>query len=142
MRETKVIREEESALTKVTTVRNMTSGAPFLIIYSVVSTIVTVVLSILYNSCGKSTIEGNKGTIEQRTEIGLINQSYDNQECKCESYLPISILEGIVLIVLACTGIGLLIKATLHLRKWWNDKEEAKKTAEGTESTEDAKTDD
>ena len=109
--------------------RNMTTGAPFLIVYSVVSTIVTVVLSILYHSCGKSQLEGNKGTIEERTEIelGLINQSYGDQECRCESNLPISILEAVVLIVLACTGICLLIKSILYLRKWWTAKGEAKK---------------
>ena len=118
----------------------MTSSGPCLITYSILSSVTIVVLAILYHSCGSSTLENNQGNVAQRTEIGLINQSYDNEQCNCETNLPISILEGLVMVVLACTGIGLILKAMMHLRNWWKDKEESKRKRK--ESTEIKKGDD
>ena len=32
-----------------------------------------------------------------------------------------------MMVVLACSGIGLILKAVMHLRNWWKDREESKR---------------
>ena len=102
----------------------MSSSVPCLITYSVVTTVITVTLGILYHNCGSDDLENNHGIVDQRTEIGLI---YDEEECKCDTTLTISVLESLVMLVLICMAIRLMVKVILQAKDWWKAQREKKR---------------
>ena len=104
----------------------MISTAFILLCYSIVSSVIIVVLSALYHGCGgQATIRNNSGEVDQRVEydIGLVNESVNNEagsddQCHCWSGLELTILEMIVVGVLCIVGIGLAIKLMIHAKTW------------------------
>jgi hypothetical protein len=104
----------------------MISTTLILVSYSIISSVIIVVLSALYHGCGsQATIRNNSGEVDQRVEydIGLINESVNNEagsddQCHCWSGLELTILEMIVVGVLCIVGIGLAIKLMIHAKSW------------------------
>ena len=104
----------------------MISTTLILVSYSIISSVIIVVLSALYHGCGgQATIRNNSGEVDQRVEydIGLINESVNNEagsddQCHCWSGLELTILEMIVIGVLSNVGIGLAIKLMIHAKSW------------------------
>ena len=104
----------------------MISTTLILVSYSIISSVIIVVLSALYHGCGsQATIRNNSGEVDQRVEydIGLINESVNNEagsddQCHCWSGLELTILEMIVVGVLCIVGIGLAIKLMIHAKTW------------------------
>ena len=105
-------------------ITKMASTTPCLVTYSIVTTVVAVTLGILYHSCGSDDLENNSGTVDKRTEIGLI---YDDESCDCNTTISLSVLEGLVILVLICVAIGLMVKAILHVRNGWRDQKEKRR---------------
>ena len=104
----------------------MVSTAFILLSYSIISSVIIVVLSALYHGCGgQATIRNNSGEVDQRVEydIGLINESVNNEagsddQCHCWSGLELTILEMIVVGILCIVGTGLAIKLMIHAKTW------------------------
>jgi hypothetical protein len=104
----------------------MISTTLILVFYSIISSVIIVVLSALYHGCGsQATIRNNSGEVDQRVEydFGLINESVNNEagsddQCHCWSGLELTILEMIVIGVLSIVGIGLAIKLMIHAKSW------------------------
>jgi hypothetical protein len=104
----------------------MISTTLILLFYSIISSVIIVVLSALYHGCGsQATIRNNSGEVDQRVEydFGLINESVNNEagsddQCHCWSGLELTILEMIVIGVLCIAGIGLAIKLMIHAKSW------------------------
>ena len=104
----------------------MISTTLILAFYSIISSVIIVVLSALYHGCGsQATIGNNSGEVDQRVEydIGLINESVNNEagsddQCHCWSGLELTILEMIVIGVLSIVGIGVAIKLMIHAKSW------------------------
>ena len=94
--------------------------------YSLISSVVIMVLSALYHGCGgQATIRNNSGEVDQRVEydFGIINESVNNEsgsddQCHCWSGLELTILEMIVIGVLSIVGIGVAIKLMIHAKSW------------------------
>ena len=99
-----------------------------LMIYSTVATIIVVVLSALYRKCGNQpNNQGNNGMIDERNEyeIGLINESNNNEECNCwTAHLPLTVLEIIVISGLCLMGMGLAVKLGIHVKGWMTNRKE------------------
>ena len=104
----------------------MISTAFILMCYSVVSSVIIVVLSALYHACGgQAPIKNNSGEVDQRIvyDIGLVNESVNNEsgsndQCHCWSGIELTILEMIVMGVLCLVGLGLTVKLMFHARVW------------------------
>ena len=104
----------------------MVSTAFILMCYSVVSSIIIVVLSALYHACGgQAPIKNNSGEIDQRIvyDIGLVNESVNNEsgsteQCHCWGGVELTILETIVMGVLCLVGLGLTVKLMFHAKVW------------------------
>ena len=104
----------------------MVSTASILMCYSVVSSIIIVVLSALYHACGgQAPIKNNSGEIDQRIvyDIGLVNESVNNEsgsteQCHCWGGVELTILETIVMGVLCLVGLGLTVKFAFHAKVW------------------------
>jgi hypothetical protein len=104
----------------------MISTTLILAFYSIISSVIIVVLSALYHGCGsQATIRNNSGEVDQRVEydFGLINESVNNEagsddQCHCWSGLELTILEMIVIGVLSIVGIGVAIKLMFHAKSW------------------------
>ena len=104
----------------------MISTTLILVSYSIISSVIIVVLSALYHGCGsQATIRNNSGEVDQRVEydIGLINESVNNEagsddQCHCWSGLELTILEMIVMGVLCIVGLGLTVKLMFHAKIW------------------------
>jgi hypothetical protein len=104
----------------------MISTTLILAFYSIISSVIIVVLSALYHGCGsQATIRNNSGEVDQRVEydFGLINESVNNEagsddQCHCWSGLELTILEMIVIGVLSIVGIGVAIKLMIHAKSW------------------------
>jgi hypothetical protein len=94
--------------------------------YSIISSVVIVVLSALYHGCGsQATIRNNSGEVDQRVEydFGIINESVNNEagsddQCHCWSGWELTVLELIVIGVLSIVGIGVAIKLMIHAKSW------------------------
>jgi hypothetical protein len=94
--------------------------------YSIISSVVIVVLSALYHGCGsQATIRNNSGEVDQRVEydFGIINESVNNEagsddQCHCWSGWELTMLEMIVIGVLSIVGIGVAIKLMIHAKSW------------------------
>ena len=92
--------------------------------YSIISSVVIVVLSALYHGCGsQATIRNNSGEVDQRVEydFGIINESVNNEsgsddQCHCWSGWELTVLELIVIGVLSIVGIGVAIKLMIHAK--------------------------
>ena len=97
-----------------------------LLCYSIVSSVIIVVLSALYHGCGgQAAIKNNSGEVDQRVvyDIGLVNESVNNEggsddQCHCWSGLELTILELIVMGVLCIVGLGLTVKLMFHAKIW------------------------
>ena len=91
-----------------------------LTIYSTVATLIIVVLSVLYHKCGNQpNNQGNNGMIDERNEyeIGLINETSNNEECNCwTAHSPLTVLEIIVIGGLCLVGMGLAVKLGIHVK--------------------------
>ena len=106
--------------------RKMISTAFILMCYSVVSSVIIVVLSALYHACGgQAPIKNNSGEVDQRIvyDIGLVNESVNNEsgsndQCHCWSGIELTILEMIVMGVLCFIGLGLTAKLIFHAKIW------------------------
>ena len=104
----------------------MISTTFILMSYSIISSVIIVVLSALYHGCGsQATIRNNSGEVDQRVEydIGLINESVNNEagsddQCHCWSGWELTVLELIVIGVLSIVGIGVAIKLMIHAKSW------------------------
>ena len=94
--------------------------------YSIISSVIIVVLSALYHGCGsQATIRNNSGEVDQRVEydFGIINESVNNEsgsddQCHCWSGWELTVLELIVIGVLSIVGIGVAIKLMIHAKSW------------------------
>jgi hypothetical protein len=94
--------------------------------YSIISSVVIVVLSALYHGCGsQAAIRNNSGEVDQRVEydFGIINESVNNEsgsddQCHCWSGWELTVLELIVIGVLSIVGIGVAIKLMIHAKSW------------------------
>ena len=94
--------------------------------YSIVSSVIIVVLSALYHACGgQAPIKNNSGEVDQRIvyDIGLVNESVNNEsgsndQCHCWSGIELTILEMIVMGVLCFIGLGLTAKLIFHAKIW------------------------
>jgi hypothetical protein len=99
-----------------------------LLVYGVITTVVTVILASLYAHCGNSEtvkdVKGNVNTVT-KTEVGLItiDNSNDNfsdemQECNCGLLaLNWTMLEMIVVGLIGVLLIGGSIKGIMHIKK-------------------------
>jgi hypothetical protein len=99
-----------------------------LLVYGVITTVVTVILASLYAHCGNSEtvkdVRGNVNTVT-KTEVGLItiDNSNDNfsdemQECNCGLLaLNWTMLEIIVVGLIGVLLIGGSIKGIMHIKK-------------------------
>ena len=99
-----------------------------LLVYGVITTVVTVILASLYAHCGNSEtvkdVRGNSNSVT-KTEIGLItiDNSNDNfsdemQECNCGLLaLNWTMLEMIVVGLIGVLLIGGSIKGIMHIKK-------------------------
>ena len=104
----------------------MISTTLILAFYSIISSVIIVVLSALYHGCGsQATIRNNSGEVDQRVEydFGIINESVNNEagsdnQCHCWSGLELTILEMIVVGVLCIVGLGLTVKLMFHAKIW------------------------
>jgi hypothetical protein len=104
----------------------MISTTLILAFYSIISSVIIVVLSALYHGCGsQATIRNNSGEVDQRVEydFGIINESVNNEagsddQCHCWSGWELTVLELIVIGVLSIVGIGVAIKLMIHAKSW------------------------
>jgi hypothetical protein len=104
----------------------MISTTLILAFYSIISSVIIVVLSALYHGCGsQATIRNNSGEVDQRVEydFGIINESVNNEagsddQCHCWSGWELTMLEMIVIGVLSIVGIGVAIKLMIHAKSW------------------------
>ena len=94
--------------------------------YSLISSVVIMVLSALYHGCGgQASIRNNSGEVDQRIEydFGIINESVNNEsgtddQCHCWTGWELTVLELIVIGVLSIFGIGVAIKLMIHGKSW------------------------
>ena len=108
------------------------AGPTFILaVYSSVASLIIVVLSVLYHNCGsQSSIQGNSGTIDERSEydIALINETSNNEECNCwTSHLPLTVLEITVIGALCMAGMGLTVKLGIHVKSWMTNRKDLMK---------------
>ena len=99
----------------------MISTTYMLLLYSIIASIIILILSVLYHGCGlQPSIQDNAGLVDEKVEyeIGFINQSVNNDECSCWPSLELTVLEVLVMAVLSIVGTGLLIKLMIHTRLW------------------------
>ena len=64
----------------------MISTTYMLLLYSIIASIIILILSVLYHGCGlQPSIQDNAGLVDEKVEyeIGFINQSVNNDECSC-----------------------------------------------------------
>jgi hypothetical protein len=99
-----------------------------LLVYGLITTVVTVILASLYAHCGNSEtvkdVRGNSNSVS-KTEIGLINidNGQDNfsdemKECNCGLLqLNWTVLEILVVGLIGLLLIGGFIKGMMHLKK-------------------------
>ena len=108
--------------------KNMVAPTFILTIYSTVATLIIVVLSVLYHKCGNQpNNQGNNGMIDERSEyeIGLINETSNNEECNCwTAHLPLTMLEIIVIGALCLAGMGLAVKLGIHVKTWMTNRKD------------------
>ena len=108
------------------------AGPTFILaVYSSVASLIIVVLSVLYHNCGsQSSIQGNSGTIDERSEydIALINETSNNEECDCwTAHLSLAVLEITVIGVLCLAGMGLAVKLGIHVKSWMTNRKDLMK---------------
>ena len=104
----------------------MVSTTFMLLSYSIISSVIIMVLSVLYHGCGgQASIKDNSGLVDERVEyeIGFINESVNNEagsddQCNCWPGLELTILEMIVVGILSIVGTGLVIKLMIHAKTW------------------------
>lgn len=99
----------------------MVSATFILLFYSTIASIVVLVLSVLYHGCrAQPSIQDNNGQIDEKVEyeIGLINETVNNDQCSCWNSLELTVLEIIVIGVLSIVGTGLMIKLIIHSKDW------------------------
>jgi len=107
------------------------AGPTFILaVYSSVASLI-IVLSVLYHNCGsQSSIQGNSGTIDERSEydIALINEKSNNEGCNCwTSHLPLTVLEITVIGVLCLAGMGLAVKLGIQVKSWMTNRRDLMK---------------
>ena len=99
-------------------VNKMISTTSLLLLYSIVSTIIIIVLSALYHNCGGMPhIQDNSGLVEENYEIGLFNESISESNTKCNCW-ELTILEITVITILGVAGLISMIKLTMHMSTW------------------------
>ena len=108
------------------------AGPTFILaVYSSVASLIIVVLSVLYHNCGsQSSIQGNSGTIDEKSEydIALINETNNSEECNCwTSHLPLTVLEITVIGVLCLAGMGLAVKLGIQVKSWMTNRKDLMK---------------
>ena len=99
----------------------MVSATFMLLSYSIIASVIILVLSVLYHGCGgQPSIQDNTGVVDERVEyeIGFINESVNNDQCSCWPSLELTVLEVIVMGILSIVGTGLVIKLMIHTKTW------------------------
>ena len=99
----------------------MVSATFMLLSYSIITSVIILVLSVLYHGCGgQPSIKDNSGLVDERVEyeIGFINESVNNDQCSCWPSLELTVLEVIVMGILSIVGTGLVIKLMIHAKTW------------------------
>ena len=82
----------------------MVSATFMLLSYSIIASVIILVLSVLYHGCGgQPSIQDNTGVVDERVEyeIGCINESVNNDQCSCWPSLELTVLEVIVMGILS-----------------------------------------
>jgi hypothetical protein len=138
LRKKAIERRDGSGLDKDRNIRNkMISTTYVLCVYSIVASIIILILSVLYHGCGlQPSIQDNAGLVDEKVEyeIGFINESVNNDECSCWPSLELTVLEVLVMGVLSIVGTGLLIKLMIHTRLWIMKKAAAVKQTKRTKA--------